>query len=108
MLRVLTVALALMIAIPAVASVQAIPAPVPPEPGTPVAAAGPSQEPRPAPLGGESWKTSRVLLPETLRNRAFRSVFTGAEVKPIETAEQSWIFLGQVFDRLPVAMIRTS
>jgi (1->4)-alpha-D-glucan 1-alpha-D-glucosylmutase len=61
---------------------------------------------RPVPLGGESWKTSRVLLPETLRNRTFRNVFTGGEVKPIVTGDQGWIFLGQAFERLPVAMLQ--
>jgi (1->4)-alpha-D-glucan 1-alpha-D-glucosylmutase len=61
---------------------------------------------RPVPLGGESWKTSRVLLPETLRNRTYRNVFTGEEVRPVVTADQGWIFLGQAFDQLPVAMLK--
>jgi (1->4)-alpha-D-glucan 1-alpha-D-glucosylmutase len=58
------------------------------------------------PLGGECWKTSRVLLPESLRQRTFRNVFTGAEVRPIVTAEHAWIFLGQAFEKLPVAMLQ--
>jgi (1->4)-alpha-D-glucan 1-alpha-D-glucosylmutase len=58
------------------------------------------------PLGGECWKTSRVLLPESLRHRTFRNVFTGAEVRPIVTAEHAWIFLGQAFEKLPVAMLQ--
>ena len=29
---------------------------------------------RPVPLGGECWKTSRVMLPEALRHRTFRNV----------------------------------
>jgi (1->4)-alpha-D-glucan 1-alpha-D-glucosylmutase len=61
-------------------------------------------EERPLPLGGESWKTSRVLLPETLRNRTFRNVFTGSEVKPTLGSESEWIFLGEAFSELPVAM----
>jgi (1->4)-alpha-D-glucan 1-alpha-D-glucosylmutase len=60
---------------------------------------------RPAPLGGEAWKTSRVLLPETLRNRTFRNVFTGAELTPTITADEGWIFVGQALERLPVAML---
>jgi len=58
------------------------------------------------PLGGECWKTSRVLLPESLRHRTFRNVFTGAEVRPIVTAEHGWIFLGQALQELPVAMLQ--
>jgi (1->4)-alpha-D-glucan 1-alpha-D-glucosylmutase len=62
-------------------------------------------EERPFPLGGECWKTSRVFLPEPLRTRAFRNVFTGAEIRPTVTTENGWIFLGQAFDRLPVALL---
>ena len=62
-------------------------------------------EERPLPLGGESWKTSRVLLPESLRNRTFRDAFTGTEIKPTTTGEQGWIFLGEVLAQLPVAML---
>ena len=58
------------------------------------------------PLGGERWKTSRVLLPHDLRDRTFRDVFTGAEVKPVITADQGWFFLGQAFQTLPVAMLK--
>jgi (1->4)-alpha-D-glucan 1-alpha-D-glucosylmutase len=36
---------------------------------------------RPVPLGGDSWKTSRILLPDTLRNRTFRNAFTGGEIR---------------------------
>jgi (1->4)-alpha-D-glucan 1-alpha-D-glucosylmutase len=61
---------------------------------------------RPAPTGGEAWKTSRVMLPETLRNSTFRNIFTGAEVRPTVSAEHAWIFLGQAFERLPVAMLQ--
>jgi (1->4)-alpha-D-glucan 1-alpha-D-glucosylmutase len=65
-----------------------------------------STEERPLPLGGESWKTSRVFLPEALRARTFLDVFTGAEVKPVVSAENAWLFLGQAFERLPVAMLQ--
>ncbi|HEY0874637.1 MAG TPA: malto-oligosyltrehalose synthase [Vicinamibacterales bacterium] len=61
---------------------------------------------QPVPLGGESWKTTRVLLPETLRNRTFRNVLTGAEIRPTLAAESGWIFVGEAFEKLPVAMLR--
>ena len=59
-----------------------------------------------APLGGEAWKTSRVMLPESLRGRMYRQFFTGAEIRPVMTSDSGWIFLGQVFERLPVALLR--
>ena len=58
------------------------------------------------PLGGECWKTSRIMLPESLRTRTFRDVFTGSEVRPTATPDEGWIFAGQMFDRLPVALLR--
>jgi (1->4)-alpha-D-glucan 1-alpha-D-glucosylmutase len=54
---------------------------------------------------GDRWKTSRVLLPTALSTLAYRDVFTGAELKPVTTAEHSWLFAGQVFERLPVALL---
>ena len=61
---------------------------------------------RPMPLGGDCWKTSRAMLPETLRNRTFRNVFTALEIRPTVAADSGWIFLGQAFETLPVAMLR--
>ncbi|HJR57964.1 MAG TPA: malto-oligosyltrehalose synthase [Vicinamibacterales bacterium] len=61
---------------------------------------------RPAPLGGDCWKTSRVMLPDAVRNRVFRNIFTGADVRPIVTPDSGWIFLGQALDTLPVAMLK--
>jgi hypothetical protein len=46
------------------------------------------------------------MLPETLRNRTFRNVFTGAEIRPTVTTEDGWIFLGQALQELPVAMLK--
>ena len=60
---------------------------------------------RPLPLGGDSWKTSRVLLPDELRQRTFRNVFTGAEIRPTVANDSAWIFLGQAFEKLPVALL---
>jgi len=59
-----------------------------------------------APLGGGCWKTSRVMLPPGLRDRTFRDVITGAEIHPTRAGENAWIFLGEVFQILPVAILR--
>ena len=58
------------------------------------------------PLGGDCWKTSRVMLPEPLRGRTFRDVFTGAEIQPTVSSDEEWFFVGQLFERLPVALLR--
>ncbi|MGH9308531.1 MAG: malto-oligosyltrehalose synthase [Vicinamibacterales bacterium] len=58
------------------------------------------------PLGGDRWKTSRILLPPELTGRAFRHEITGAEIRPATTAGQSWIFLGQIFEHVPVGILR--
>ena len=62
-------------------------------------------EERPMPLGGDCWKTSRILLPDALRHRTFRNVFTGEDVRPAEGGGQSWLFVGQVLEHLPVALL---
>jgi (1->4)-alpha-D-glucan 1-alpha-D-glucosylmutase len=59
---------------------------------------------RPVPLG-DRWKTSRVLLPPALASLTFRDAFTGAEVRPTVASESAWIFVGQAFQRLPVALL---
>jgi (1->4)-alpha-D-glucan 1-alpha-D-glucosylmutase len=61
---------------------------------------------RPLPLGGECWKTSRVMLPPALHDRAFRDVITGAELRPATAGESAWIFLGEAFQTLPIAILR--
>jgi (1->4)-alpha-D-glucan 1-alpha-D-glucosylmutase len=61
---------------------------------------------RPVPLGGDSWKTSRLLLPPVLRDRVFWNAITGAEVRPTRAAENAFIFLGEAFQTLPVAILR--
>jgi maltooligosyltrehalose synthase len=61
---------------------------------------------RPVPLGGECWKTSRVMLPPELRHRIFRDVITGAEIRPTHAGESAWIFLGEAFSTLPIAILR--
>ena len=61
---------------------------------------------RPIPLGGDAWKTSRLLLPPGLRDRVFQNVITGAEVKATRAGESAFIFVGEAFDTLPVAILR--
>jgi (1->4)-alpha-D-glucan 1-alpha-D-glucosylmutase len=56
-------------------------------------------------LGGEAWKTSRVFLPPELHGRAFRHHLTGAEVRPTVAAGEEWIFAGQLFETIPVAIV---
>jgi (1->4)-alpha-D-glucan 1-alpha-D-glucosylmutase len=58
----------------------------------------------PLPLG-DRWKTSRVMIPPALAPLTFRDAFTGAELHPTIAAETAWIFVGQAFDRLPVALL---
>jgi (1->4)-alpha-D-glucan 1-alpha-D-glucosylmutase len=58
------------------------------------------------PLGGDKWKTSRVLLPPALAGRSFRHEVTGAEIQPTTGADRAWIFLGQVFEHVPLGMLR--
>lgn len=61
----------------------------------------------PLPIGGEKWKTSRVLLPPELADRVFRHEITGAGVRPVVTGTQAWIFAGQLFETIPVAILRS-
>ena len=54
---------------------------------------------------GATWKTSRVLLPPELADRRFRHELTGAEIQPTTTADHSWLFLGEIFEHVPVGML---
>ena len=60
------------------------------------------------PLGADCWKTSRVMLPPGLRERTFRNIFTGEEIKPTLKGEDGWLYVGQIFAHLPVAMLRAT
>ena len=62
-------------------------------------------EQHPMPLGVERWKTTRVLLPAAMTDRSFRNVLTGAEVTPVVTDSQAWIFAGQLFETVPVGIL---
>jgi (1->4)-alpha-D-glucan 1-alpha-D-glucosylmutase len=58
------------------------------------------------PIGGERWKTSRVLLPPALIGRTFRHEVTGVTIRPTTTAGEGWIFLGEIFEHVPVGLLR--
>jgi (1->4)-alpha-D-glucan 1-alpha-D-glucosylmutase len=62
----------------------------------------------PVPLGAECWKTSRVLLPRQLHDRTFRHELTGTEIRPTKAGDVGWIFLGDVFQAVPVGILTTS
>ena len=62
----------------------------------------------PMPIGVERWKTTRVLLPTSMTDRSFRNVLTGAEVRPVVTDSQAWVFAGQLFETVPVAILTGS
>ena len=64
-------------------------------------------ESRPVPVGGEAWKTSRLILPPELHERMFVDVITGAEIRPTRAGENAWIFLGEIFQTLPVGILRS-
>jgi (1->4)-alpha-D-glucan 1-alpha-D-glucosylmutase len=58
------------------------------------------------PLGGDAWKTSRVMLPERFAQRTFRNGITGAGIRPTTAGSQAWLFVGQLFETVPVAWLR--
>ena len=60
------------------------------------------------PLGGEAWKTTRIILPPELRGRTFQHHLTGAEILPTAAGGDEWIFAGQVFETIPVGILRTT
>jgi (1->4)-alpha-D-glucan 1-alpha-D-glucosylmutase len=59
---------------------------------------------RPLPTG-DVWRTSRVLLPAALAPVTFTDVFTGASYRPVTSSSGAWLFVGQVLDQLPVAVL---
>jgi (1->4)-alpha-D-glucan 1-alpha-D-glucosylmutase len=60
----------------------------------------------PAAPGGELWKTSRLLLPPELQERTFEHVITGATIRPVHGSGIAWVFLGEVFQTVPVGILR--
>ena len=61
-------------------------------------------DPRP-PLG-DTWRTSRVLIPQQLVGRRFRHEVTGAEIRATSSGDQTWLFVGQIFEDVPVGILR--
>ncbi len=61
---------------------------------------------QPLPLGGDCWKTSRLMLPPELRDRQFRDEVTGLDIHPTRASENAWIFIGEALQILPVAILR--
>jgi (1->4)-alpha-D-glucan 1-alpha-D-glucosylmutase len=54
---------------------------------------------------GVTWKTSRILLPRELAGRRFRHELTGAELHSTSTADESWLFVGEIFEHVPVGIL---
>jgi len=55
--------------------------------------------------GPEAWRDTRLRLPDAWRGRVFRSVLTGAVVKPIRTAQDAWLMTAQALASCPVALL---
>jgi len=58
------------------------------------------------PLGGECWKTSRIMLPPELRERELQDEITGHRIRPTRTGDSTFIFIGDALQALPIAILR--
>jgi (1->4)-alpha-D-glucan 1-alpha-D-glucosylmutase len=54
---------------------------------------------------GDAWKTSRVHLPPSLAGLTYQDVFTGTEIRAARAGTSAWLFIGQVLQTLPVALL---
>jgi (1->4)-alpha-D-glucan 1-alpha-D-glucosylmutase len=54
---------------------------------------------------GQAWQTSRVLLPDSLRQRRFADVVTGREVPITSAGDAAWIFVGEALHDCPAALL---
>jgi (1->4)-alpha-D-glucan 1-alpha-D-glucosylmutase len=61
--------------------------------------------PQSLPLGGDVWKTSRILLPPELSTRTFTNLLTGERLQPTQTVDEAWLFAGQVFGSVTAAIL---
>ena len=61
-----------------------------------------------APVGADCWKTSRIMLQPAFADCVFRHEMTGAEIRPTRTGDAAWIFLGEAFQTVPVAILRAT
>jgi len=59
------------------------------------------------PIGGASWMTSRIVLPDSLGDRVYQHAVTGTEIRPVSSGSQHWVFVGQLFESMPVAILRS-
>ena len=59
------------------------------------------------PIGGAAWMTSRIILPDALGDRVYQHAVTGAEIRPVSSGSQHWVFVGQLFESMPVAILRS-
>jgi (1->4)-alpha-D-glucan 1-alpha-D-glucosylmutase len=53
----------------------------------------------------EGWQDTRLPLPDEWRGRIFRSVLTGARLKPIRTSQGTWLMASQALAGCPVALL---
>ena len=60
---------------------------------------------RPVPIGGESWRTSRICLPPSFAGREFRHALTGAQIRPTSNDDESWFFAGQILEHVPAGIV---
>ncbi len=51
--------------------------------------------------------TSRIILPDALGDRVYQHAVTGAEIRPVSSGSQHWVFVGQLFESMPVAILRS-
>jgi (1->4)-alpha-D-glucan 1-alpha-D-glucosylmutase len=62
---------------------------------------------QPVPLGGDAWKTSRIVLPPELHGRTFRNELSGTTILPASAGGDEWLFVGQVFETVPTAILKS-
>ena len=60
-----------------------------------------------APIGADSVEDVTNHPAPELAERTFRHEVTGAEIKPMVTGSDAWLFAGQVFAQIPVGILRT-
>jgi|Deesub1362A_J573_1020465.scaffolds.fasta_scaffold00168_22 (1->4)-alpha-D-glucan 1-alpha-D-glucosylmutase len=57
---------------------------------------------------GDIWKDTYLLLPEEMAGSAYRNIFTGQTITPIEHEGKNVITLSDVFSSFPVALLENS
>jgi (1->4)-alpha-D-glucan 1-alpha-D-glucosylmutase len=62
-------------------------------------------EGRQTPIGPEVWEDTRIGLPEHLRNRSYRNVFTGEGVGAGSQGDEEWLRASLVLANFPVALL---